>query len=585
LQVEHLCQISKAKKDQLIEEALETLPDGLDDTYFRLVKRIIGQSPYMRELALNCLIWTLYAKQPLETKALQGALAIARDSKGEKDTETDQVDVILEACCGLFEESRSVIRPIHFSVQEFFAKRAHGSAYGDNLGFAANPTSAYVELSRVCLISLQFAPPNLLSVHSKYPFSAHAAEFFDHYLFESGCPENVLPLVDNILSRDGGFLSSLYQFRRRRVHLEQSGSYKHIDTESFPLSASAIIYATQLYEIPSIRMHWAGSLPPENALHHASFAGLLSAVARLLEQGCDINERDSDGVAAIHYASECGYDKIVKLLLDKGADVTAQGGRYGDALQAASAKGNNKSVELLLDKGADVNAQGGYYGNALQAASAEGHVKIVELLLDKGADVTAQGGRYGDALQAASAKGNNKIVELLLDKGADVNAQGGYYGNALQAASAKGNNKIVELLLDKGANVNAQGGYYGNALLAASIRGYVKIVELLLDKGANVNAQDEHYSNGLQAALAEGHVKIVELLLDKGADVNAQGGYYGNALQAASAKGNNKIVELLLDKGADVNAQGGYYGNALQAALVKGDKMVVRLLRNKGAFT
>jgi ankyrin repeat protein len=405
----------------------------------------------MRELALNCLIWTLYAKQPLETEALQGALAIARDSKGEKDTEIDQVDVILEACCGLFEESRSVIRPIHFSVQEFFTKRAHGSAYGDNLGFAANPTSAYVELSRVCLISLQFAPSNLFSVNTEYPFSAHAAQFFDHYLFESGCPENVLPLVDNVLSRDDGFLSSLNQLRRMRVHLEQSGSYLHIDTESFPLSASAIIYATQLYEIPSIRMRWAGSLPPKYALHHASFAGLLSAVARLLEQGCDINERDSDGVAAIHYASECGYDKIVKLLLDKGADITAQGGYYGNALQAASVKGNNKIVELLLDKGADVNAQGGLFGNALQAASVKGYDKTVELLLDKGAGVNAQGGFFGNALQAASVRGYDKTVELLLDKGADVNAQGGYYGNALHAASVRGYEMVVRLLRDKGA--------------------------------------------------------------------------------------------------------------------------------------
>jgi ankyrin repeat protein len=79
-------------------------------------------------------------------------------------------------------------------------------------------------------------------------------------------------------------------------------------------------------------MRWAGSLPPKNALHHALLAGLLSAVARLLEQGCDVNERDSDGIAAIYYILECGYDKIAELLLDKGADVNAQGGRYGNAL-------------------------------------------------------------------------------------------------------------------------------------------------------------------------------------------------------------------------------------------------------------
>jgi ankyrin repeat domain-containing protein 50 len=49
----------------------------------------------MRELALNCLMWTIYAKEPLETRALQEALATARECKSEQDAEIDQVDVIL----------------------------------------------------------------------------------------------------------------------------------------------------------------------------------------------------------------------------------------------------------------------------------------------------------------------------------------------------------------------------------------------------------------------------------------------------------------------------------------------------------
>ena len=312
----------------------------------------------MRELALNCLMWTLYAKEPLETRALQGALAMARDRKSEQDAEIDQVDVILEACCGLFEESghswNRTIRPIHFSVQEFFTKSPRGSTNRGVWGLISNPTFAHVELSCTCLISLNLIPSKPPSLGSEYPFTCYAAQFFDHHLFECGGPENVLPLVDDVLSRDDAFLGWLFQFRRMCTHLKRYRSYRYPDQDLFLLSASGILYATQLYEIPSIRTRWAGSFPPKNALHHASSAGLLNAVGRLLEQGCDVNERDSDSVVAIYYASEGGYERIVELLLGRDADVNAQGGHYGNALQTASHGGHDKIVELLLRKGAKV---------------------------------------------------------------------------------------------------------------------------------------------------------------------------------------------------------------------------------------
>ena len=369
----------------------------------------------MRDLAINSLMCVIYAKEPLEARTLQAALATA-GGKSERDARDYPVEVILDACCGLLEEADydrpgpirpgpirpRPIRPIHFSVQEFFTDGLRGSIYGGTWDSIANTASAHQQLSRICLRSLRIAPSKLLEADNEYPFADYAAQFFDHHLFECGAPDNVLPLVDYVLSRDGAFLSSIFQLRKMRVHLRLFGSYMFKNLDSFPLSAGGIIYATRLYEIPSIRTRWAGSTPPKNALHHASSTGLLDAVGRLLEQGCDVNERDNDGVAAIHYASEGGHDIIIKLLLSKGADINVQGGDYGNVLQAASHGGHDKIVELLLSKGADVNAQGGQYGNALQTASYGGHDKIVELLLSKGADVNAQGGWYGNALQAAS---------------------------------------------------------------------------------------------------------------------------------------------------------------------------------------
>jgi hypothetical protein len=40
----------------------------------------------MKELALNCLMWTLYAIEPLNTQELQEAVALKADSSSQKQT-------------------------------------------------------------------------------------------------------------------------------------------------------------------------------------------------------------------------------------------------------------------------------------------------------------------------------------------------------------------------------------------------------------------------------------------------------------------------------------------------------------------
>jgi hypothetical protein len=93
----------------LVEDALELLPEGLPNTYIRILERIEAQSPYMRELALNCLAWMIYAWRTLSTKELQTALAIRASYSSTQDLELDEPLVILEACGNLLEEARGVI--------------------------------------------------------------------------------------------------------------------------------------------------------------------------------------------------------------------------------------------------------------------------------------------------------------------------------------------------------------------------------------------------------------------------------------------------------------------------------------------
>jgi ankyrin repeat protein len=437
---------------------------------------------------------------------LRHALVTEELYRPGSNLELDDIAVILGACANLiFEESHGngeseIIRPIHYSVQEFFTRVHTDGRPGFDLDNINDPCHVHGKLASTCILYLE---SNLAGWHPcqhsdsiywrmmYHPFLWYAARFFDYHLLRHRAfSEDLAKRITTFLHQPNSFLAAVLQLRavpHEPGELQEPYPWYDFDPHAWMVDMSTLVYATELYDINDTHAIWKDLQPPPYALHRACSAGLMNVISRLLADEIDVNEEDKNGLKPVYYASSGGNLSILEILLSKGADVNAQGGYYGNALQAASSRSHEKIVGLLLNWGADVNAQGGHYSNALQAASWGGHEKIVELLLNRGADGNAQGGEYVNALQAASPRGREKIIELLLNWGANVNAQGGRYGNALQAASSGGYKKIVELLLNRGADVNAQGREYGNALQAASSRGREKIVELLLDRGADFN--------------------------------------------------------------------------------------------------
>jgi ankyrin repeat protein len=426
------------------------------------------QEENMKELALKTFIWVLYAKRPLRTAELRHALATEGPLRSQQDLELDSIDVILEACANLLIEERDIVRPIHFSVQEFLTNPPNSALQGLFIENIQASEFVHQKLALTCIFYLQLDvlhqgpcqdPFDLLGRFARNPFLWHSARFFDYYIRAlKHLPDEVLQPLEALIHNDGLFLAAVLQ--TRKIHNVQNYfSVCHDFSQiTYPVDVSMILYSTQLYDIPHFNAQLVNDQVPPYALHNAAASGSLPAVIRLIEAGCSIEEEDEGGKTPLYIAALGGHMLIVKQLLERTDDANAQGGPYGpydNALQAASYGGNVAIVQLLLSKGADINAWGGIYGNALQAALYEENMAIVQLLLDKGADTNAQGGDYGNALEAASNIGNVAIVQLLLSKGANVNAQGGLYGNALQAASDRGYEAIVTLLLDKGADVNA----------------------------------------------------------------------------------------------------------------------------------
>ena len=81
----------------------------------------------------------------------------------------------------------------------------------------------------------------------------------------------------------------------------------------------------------------------------------------LLQNGADINAKDSDGISALIYAAAYGNLEIIKYLVVKGADINVA----------------NSDGQTVL-----IFASGSAYTNAILGS--EEHAKLVKYLINKG---------------------------------------------------------------------------------------------------------------------------------------------------------------------------------------------------------
>ena len=115
-------------------------------------------------------------------------------------------------------------------------------------------------------------------------------------------------------------------------------------------------------------------------LIEASKRGYTSTVSSLLENGHDVNMKDSCNETALLKATMNGHDDIVEMLLEKGADVNSIDENCITVLMWACVQGHALIVSMLLDKGVDVNARNIYNDTALKIARRNRHINIVTLI-------------------------------------------------------------------------------------------------------------------------------------------------------------------------------------------------------------
>jgi ankyrin repeat protein len=122
-----------------------------------------------------------------------------------------------------------------------------------------------------------------------------------------------------------------------------------------------------------------------SSLQSAAFIGDLDKVKALIDEGTDVNKKDTVGVTALHAAVAGGHKDMTEFLILKGADVSTSAMDGQTPLHWAADKGRRDIVELLIDKGAKVNAKDNAGQTPLQLAENRKNIEIVQLLKKHGA--------------------------------------------------------------------------------------------------------------------------------------------------------------------------------------------------------
>ncbi|KAJ6438029.1 putative AC9 transposase [Purpureocillium lavendulum] len=516
--------------------------------YDEAMRRIHGQRPRLKELAMEVLSWITFAKRQLTTSELQHALA-TKTGKPELDRgDLPHIGDMVSVCAGLVtvDGKSDIIRLVHYTTQEYLM-RAHKQWFPE--------AESVITATCVTYLSFTVFKGGYCSTNTEFETRLRSNPFYDY------------------ASRNWGH-HALMDVEPSQAVISFLSNNDNVEASSQALMAAKRYKSDRSY----------GVEVPRNitGLHLAAYFGMCNAAETLLEIGYGTDVKDAKHRTPLWYAARAGHRAVVKLLLAAGSDANVPAsGDYGPtALQATAREGHLNVIEDLLAARADVNTTAARMAGqtALQAAAGGGHLAVVEKLLAAGADVNAAaGGIAGQtALQAAAGGGHLAVVEKLLAVGADVSAAAAWIAGqtALQAAAGGGHLAVVEKLLTAGAGANAAaGGIAGQtALQAGAMGGHLGVVEKLLAAGANVNAAAGGIGvqTVLQGGAGESHPNVVMELRTNVIAVAAE--VTGlTMLQGAVEEGHQMAVDKLLTAGADINAAAAaVYGRTVLQAAAEG---------------
>jgi ankyrin repeat protein len=196
------------------------------------------------------------------------------------------------------------------------------------------------------------------------------------------------------------------------------------------------------------------NLKDSTNLIDATFAGDLKKMAQLLQQGKDINERNSQGINPLMVAARKCNMTSLKWLIEHKADVTLLDAESSSPVHFATLGNCPAAIELLTKAGTPIDAKDGFDLTALMLAVRFGNVETVKAILQTGANLNIQDAQGWAAIHYAALRGRVEILDALIDKGPDLEVKTLAMETPLMIALQERQKTLAQRLIDSGAKVS-----------------------------------------------------------------------------------------------------------------------------------
>ena len=573
--------------DRKINDCLDRIPAGLDETYIRILARLRTDHASDIDMIRKMFHWLVHSLRPLKLIELAEAITLdqTQDTMDFSAMATDPSD-ILRFSGGLVTntDNGNVVGLAHFSIKEFLlSDRIQRSSVRE---FYAGASELQLDLTATCLNYIMmndfragqcYSMKQLALRISKYNFLSYAAHYWlEHY---HSLPSSYCDSLNQVLLRfftapeyaqNNLAWQQMERWSEQQPHgwenQWQNEMGKEVEIES---AHSPIFNAARCGMIGLIEaMCQMGYDVNEPSDHDHQYPILIaschkiygpSMMAVLIAAGADINVRNAYGnIAHNGLLTEPDNWGFLQYLIRQGLEVEDPSGQHDSILGCIAKHPSDATqmVELLLDNGADIDHLNGFPDNLsgyvqpypqsppLQMACFQGNLNVTKLLLHRGARKDFGACWLGTPLHAAILGKHEKIVSMLLDLNVDIDIAGGVLGSPLQAAAWNGDQSLVHQLLSRGADVNNGGGCYGSALAVAIAQKNSEVIEILLKRDADPNVGLDRYDRDSHPR----HIWLHDGLLGPSYTRTAQ------PIIQAIEQDDIELVRTLVERGADLNS-------------------------------
>ena len=316
----------------------------------------------------------------------------------------------------------------------------------------------------------------------------------------------------------------------------------------------------------------------------------------LIDQGADVNAKDSTVQSAYLISTSEGYVELLNLTLRHGADVDSKDSFNGTGLIRAADRGHADIAGRLIQADIKINHVNNLGWTALHEAIILGdgsrrYVDTVLVLVAAGADLRLPSQRDQiNPLEHATSKGHDKIAEVLrmaLDADRPSKQQ---TNRRLLAASERGDATAAALALRAGAGLETRDERGRTALLLAATKDHLAVARLLVHLGADPDALDDRHDTPWLVTGVTGSVDMLEILLPARPDLMIRNRFGGTSLIPASERGHVAYIRRAVRTDIETNHVNNLGWTALLEAVILGDgskryQQIVTILLDAGADT